>query len=72
MDAWNYYRVRNDRHDAIRRWAELEGKSPTMSADLLLRHRVPCGGRRNAWEIIGALAKLIVCALDVWRVLDTR
>jgi hypothetical protein len=55
MDLWQIIAERND---AIRRWAELEGKSPQMSDDLYQEH-VPTRNRRARWPLAVLLLVLL-------------
>ena len=55
MDPWQCIAERND---ALRRWAELEGKSPQMST-ALYRQRIPRTNRRARWPLIVLLLALL-------------
>ncbi len=63
MDAWQCIAERND---AIRRWAELEGKSPQMS-DELYRRRVAMLDRRVYGPVtVGLVLRLAAWVAEIW------
>ena len=65
MDRWHPNIVRADEPDVVHRWAELEGKSPTMREELY-RHYVPQHTHlRNPIALIGVFGELLAALLDV-------
>ena len=65
MDAWQCIAERND---AIRRWAELEGKSALMT-DELYRRRIATLDRHVYWPVTaGLLLRLAAWVAEIcWR-----
>jgi hypothetical protein len=68
MDAWEPYAVREHCCDAVRYWAELEGKSPEMTAELIQQRTASSG--RKLHLATGALAlKLLAWAAEaLWQI----
>ena len=63
MDAWHCIAERND---AIRRWAELEGKSAQMTEELY-RRRVASIDRRVYWPVtVALLLRLAALVAEIW------
>jgi hypothetical protein len=65
MDAWEPYAVREHCRDAVRAWAELEGKSPQMAEDLLRQRTEPIRRPRN-WAGLALSVKLLAWAAEAW------
>jgi hypothetical protein len=64
MEPWQCIAERND---AIRKWAELEGKSPQMSDDLYRGYAEPAEEPQDRPPAVGLWARLAAWALEVWR-----
>jgi hypothetical protein len=66
MDAWEPFAVREHCRDAVRAWAELEGKSPQM-ADDLVRTYSPTARRPFDWRLaLGFGVRIAVWAYEAW------
>lgn len=53
--------------DAVRRWAQIEGKSPSMCADLFMRHERP-GKPATKWLMkVWPIAKQLASVAEIWR-----
>ncbi|HJQ80991.1 MAG TPA: hypothetical protein VJ828_13610 [Lacipirellulaceae bacterium] len=66
MDPWKEYAAWQDGRDVVRRWAALEGKSPTMSEDL--RHGYsPRRGRRLFFAAMSFIAHVGASLVELWR-----
>jgi hypothetical protein len=50
----------------VRQWAELEGKSPAMSEDLL-RNREPRRGRKLLFAVLNSIAHVGDSLAELWR-----
>jgi hypothetical protein len=66
MDAWVPYAVREHCRDAVRNWAELEGKSPQMTEHLIETTAKAADGGLSASFIIAAGARLAAGLLETW------
>jgi hypothetical protein len=66
MDPWKELAAREECRDAIRAWAELEGKSPLMVEDLTQRY-TPLPPRKFEWRLaFGFGVKLLVWLYESW------
>ncbi len=72
MDGWHSHDVHRRQPDAVRRWADLEGKSPTMRHDLYARYAPPRPSRRRALSIASLAAEAAAWLHAAWSLLDTR
>jgi hypothetical protein len=66
MDPWKEYAAWQDCCDVVREWAALEGKSTTMSEDLLRN----CAPRRRFKPLLAALsviAHVSASLIELWR-----
>ena len=59
--------LRAMRPGMIRTWAQLEGKSPTMSEDLYRRSVRPLRRERNALAAVYSVAHAMAWAFEAWR-----
>lgn len=67
MDHWDSLTtLRAPKSDPLRKWADMEGKSPTMSEDLYRRHVANRPPRRNALALLVMSGKLIAAAVHAW------
>jgi hypothetical protein len=66
MDPWKEYAAWQDGRDAVRRWAALEAKSPTMSEDLL-RVYSPRRGRKLLFGAVSFLTHIGASLAELWR-----
>jgi hypothetical protein len=67
MDHFDLYaRMRASKSDPVRRWAEMEGKSPTMSDDLCRRHTPPRRPRMKLLPLLVASSKLVATIVQSW------
>jgi hypothetical protein len=66
MDPWKEYAAWQDGRDVVRDWAALEGKSATMSEDLL-RGYSPRSGRRLFFGAVSFIAHVGVAFAEFWR-----
>ena len=71
MDAWTPYAVREHCRDAVRAWAELEGKSPEMAEDLV-RQYSPAQTSLDRQLVIGFALRLAAWACESWWYLTRR
>lgn len=73
MDHWEAY-VRSQERvlDPVRQWADLEGKSPTMSEDLYRSQTAPTNARVRLFATFATGAKLVVSALKAWYLSDNH
>jgi hypothetical protein len=68
MDPWKEYAAWQTGRDVVRQWAALEGKSPTMSEDLLRN----CAPRRRFKLLLAALsfiAHVSASLVELWRMM---
>jgi hypothetical protein len=68
MDPWKEYAAWQTGRDVVRDWAALEGKSPTMSEDLL-RGSAP---RRRFKPLLAALSfitHISASLIELWRMI---
>ena len=66
MDPWKEYAAYEERRDAVRVWADLEGKSPQMADDLARRYAPSAPTPRN-WPLsIGMGVKLAAWFVECW------
>ena len=68
MDPWKEYAAWQDGRDVVRRWAELEGKSPAMSEDLL-RGRSPRRGPKLFIAAVSVISHVGSSLAEIWRML---
>ena len=66
MFAWHPNPPRTVSHDAVRRWAELEGKSETMSEDLYREHTLRPMPSVKSRVRISVLGEFVVVAIEAW------
>jgi hypothetical protein len=66
MDPWKEYAAWQDGRDVVRQWAALEGKSPTMSEELL-RGYSPRRGRRLLFAAVSFIAHVGASLAELWR-----
>jgi hypothetical protein len=66
MQHWHPHIVRAERPGAVRQWADLEGKSPTMRDDLYQKYAEQPAPILKQRSRIVLLAELLVAALDTW------
>ena len=66
MDPWKEYAAWQDGRDVVRRWAELEGKSPAMSEDLLHGYS-PRRGRKLLFAAASIIAHVGGSLAELWR-----
>jgi hypothetical protein len=67
VDYWNSTtRLRAPNADPLRRWADMEGKSPTMSEDLYQQCTETGAPHRDTSALFGASGKLFVAILHAW------
>jgi hypothetical protein len=66
MDPWKEYAAWQDGRDVVRQWAALEGKSATMSDDLL-RDYSPRRGRRLLLTALGLITHVGASLAELWR-----
>jgi hypothetical protein len=66
MNNWHQNFVRATSSDAVHRWADLEGKSPTMRQDLHRRFAAKRASKQRAALKIVMLSKLIAAVLNAW------
>ena len=66
MFPWHPNPPRARGHDAVRHWADLEGKSESMRADLYREHALQpiLSVKSRVW--IGVLGELILAAIEAW------
>lgn len=72
MNPWRELAVREDCHDTVRAWAELEGKSPQMAEDLARRYARP---RRKPfdWQFaLGFGVRIAVWIVESWSYISRR
>ena len=69
MDDWHRF---DQQHDEVRKWAELEGKSPLMTDDLCRRY-APSKDQSDGRPIGGRLlTQLVARAAKTWRRITGR
>jgi hypothetical protein len=66
MDAWVPYAVREHCRDAVRNWAELEGKSPQMTEHLIETSAKASDARLGASFLVAAGFRLATWMLETW------
>jgi hypothetical protein len=66
MDPWKEYAAWQDGRDVVRAWAALEGKSRTISEDLVRGHS-PRRARRLIFGVVGFIAHLGASVAELWR-----
>jgi hypothetical protein len=66
MDPWKEYAAWQDGRDVVRRWAAMEGKSPTMSEDLC-RGYSPHRVRRLLFAAVSFIAHVGASLAELWR-----
>jgi hypothetical protein len=66
MDCWHPINVRAERADVAQRWAQLEGKSPTMREELAQRYAARKPARRRRLSNAAICCELIAVALKTW------
>ncbi len=66
MDAWTPYAVREHCRDAVRAWAELEGKSPQMADDLIRRYNSPAAKCYDWRLVLGFGVRLAAWVFETW------
>jgi hypothetical protein len=66
MDPWKEYAAREECRDVVRQWAELEGKSPQMSDDLVKRYAKQVAGSLDKSLAITAGVRAIAWAIHMW------
>jgi len=66
MESHDINSMLRARQERLRRWADLEGKSPTMRDDLYRQHASHRRLRRNPRRLAVRGGKLLVAALCVW------
>lgn len=65
MDPWKEYAAWEECRDAVRQWAELEGKSPQMSEDLVREaHRATQSV--DAPFVLAAGVRFAAWVLETW------
>ena len=68
MDPWKEYAAWQDARDAVRRWALMEGKSATMSEELLQVYHVT-GRPTSRLRVFGFIAHAVASLVELWRML---
>jgi hypothetical protein len=58
--------LRAKKPDALRQWADMEGKSPTMRDDLYRRHAARRLPRRSSLVLLATSGKLIAAFVHAW------
>jgi hypothetical protein len=66
MDCWHPISVRAEKPDAAQRWAQLEGKSPSMREELAQRYSSQTLTRRRSFSNAAIYVELIFIALKAW------
>jgi hypothetical protein len=66
MDVWEPYAVREHCRDAVRAWAELEGKSPEMTDDLSQRYSLPTTPTSDLSMLAAVVIRLTSWLLQVY------
>jgi hypothetical protein len=66
MDPWKEYAAWQDGRDVVRAWAASEGKSATMSEDLLRSHS-PRRGRRLVLAAVSVIVHVGASLAELWR-----
>jgi|tagenome__1003787_1003787.scaffolds.fasta_scaffold19510676_1 hypothetical protein len=66
MDGWHPINVRAESQDVVRRWAQLEGKSPSMREELAERYASRKGARHMRLSNAVICFELIAVALKTW------
>ncbi|HEY3395033.1 MAG TPA: hypothetical protein VGK58_20180 [Lacipirellulaceae bacterium] len=66
MDPWKEYAAWQDGRDIVRQWASLEGKSPTMSEDLLQGYS-PRRGPKLLFAAVSLVAHVGSSLAELWR-----
>jgi hypothetical protein len=66
MFAWNPNPLRARSDEVVRRWADLEGKSESMRADLYREHALRPMPSAKPRVRISVLGELILAALEAW------
>lgn len=67
MDHWDLAARRHaPSSDPVRHWAEIEGKSPTMSEDLYEQQALHQPSRLNPLATIATAAKLLATIIHAW------
>jgi hypothetical protein len=72
MDAWVPYAVREHCRDAVRDWAELEGKSPQMTEYLIETAAKPAADRLGAAFFVAIGIRVAAWALETFWYLSRR
>jgi hypothetical protein len=72
MDPWRELAVREDCRDAVRAWAELEGKSPQMAEDLV-RRNARTDRKPFDWHFaLGLGVRIAVWIVESWSHISRR
>jgi hypothetical protein len=67
VEQWNLIvKLRAPEGDALRQWAEMEGKSPTMRDDLYRRHSLVRQSRTSVPASFAISIKLIAAIVNSW------
>jgi hypothetical protein len=66
MDCWHPINVRAEKLDVAQRWAQLEGKSPSMREELAQRYAPHKPSRRTSLSNAAIYLELIAVALKAW------
>jgi len=66
MDLPHQHFARTERPDAVRQWAELEGKSDTMSDDLYRQHAEPQLPSTVKQPRIALITELVIATVNAW------
>jgi hypothetical protein len=66
MDCWHPIHVRAEKPTPAQRWAQLEGKSPTMRADLAQRYALQKAAGRRGFSNAAIYCELVAVALKAW------
>jgi hypothetical protein len=66
MDPWKELAARAECRDAVRKWAELEGKSPLMTEHLLQTCSAPSSGVLDKSIAIATGLRLTTWLLETW------
>ena len=72
MDHWDSLTtLRAPRIDVVRKWADMEGKSPTMREDLYQSRVQPGAPPRNVLTLLVTSVKIVTAMVHAW-VSDSR
>jgi hypothetical protein len=67
MDPWKESAAWHECRDALRKWAELEGKSAAMREDLYRSGKTPLQPPPHTLVSLGISARLVAWAIEAWR-----